>query len=386
MKNKKKIFVIILIVAAIIMSLIFLYAGHFLLFKNKPEVTENTRQSKSLPTEQPAPVKYIHLSETIKGSKQEIFIIEADVSHPDIKILPVLSSDLIYGFENLSSMVARKHAFAGINGGFFTKFGLPSGMVAIDGVLATASKGKYPVFTVSRGKASLKEIKSKLWLKSKTDRLEIDNINKPALKGETVAYTPIYGSINRAKEENLTIKIKNGIITGIDYFKEESEIPKDGMLVSLFGSQYSQAGSLPFKTGDAVELLHEPRLAQDTQAYECGTWIVKEGSVVIGDKDEWVGVLTNQDPRTAVGIKDDGTVVFVVVDGRQPGYSKGMTGRELGEFLADYGVVNAAMLDGGASSEMIFNGTIVNKPSFKGQERPLAGGLLVIDNSAFTTK
>ncbi|NJD01785.1 MAG: phosphodiester glycosidase family protein, partial [Ruminiclostridium sp.] len=244
--------------------------------------------------------------------------------------------------------------------------------------LETASKGKYPVFIVSGGKASLKEIKSKLWLKGKSGRLEIDNINKPALKGETVVYTPIYGSVNRAKEENLTIEIKNKIITGIDYFKGDSEIPEDGMLVSLFGSQYLKAGSLPFDTGDTVELIHEPQLAPGTQAYECGSWIVKGGNVVIGSRDEWVGVLTNQDPRTAIGIKGDGTVVLIVVDGRQPGYSSGMTGKALGEFLTGYGVVDAAMLDGGASSEMIFNGAIVNKPSFKGQERPLAGGLLII--------
>lgn len=382
MKNKSKVITVILIAVVTIMSLIFLYKGHFLLYENKPETAESTGQKESKQAERQEPVKYIHLSETIKGGKQEIHIIEADVSNPGVKILPVLSSDLIYGFEYLSAMAARKNAYAAINGGFFTQFGLPSGMVVIDGMLATASSGKYPVFTVSGGKASLSEIKSRLWLKSKTGKLEIDNINKPALKGQAVAYTPIYGSINRAEKENLTIKIKNSVIAAIDNCKAESEIPKDGMLVSLFGSQFSKPGDLPFKTGDAVELIHEPKLARDTQAYECGSWIIKDGSIVIGNKDEWIGVLTNQDPRTAIGIKSDGTVVLAVVDGRQPGYSRGMTGRELGEFLAGYGVVNAAMLDGGASSEMILKGAVVNRPSFKGQERPLAGGLLIIDNLA----
>ena len=380
MKNKKNL-IIILIAVVIIMSLIFLYAGHFLLSKNKPEAIESKGQSESTPAKRLEPVKYVHLSETINGSKQEIFIIEVDISHPDIKILPVLSSDLIYGFENLSSMAARYNAYAGVNGGFFTQFGLPSGMMVIDGKLATASKGKYPVFIISGGKAALTEIKSKLYLKGRSGSLEIDNINMPAMKDETVAYTPTYGTFNRAKEENLTIIVENGVITGIDYNKEESKIPKDSILVSLFGSKALKPDSLPFKTGDAVEFIHEPLLAPDTQAYECGSWIVKEGSVVIGSKDEWVGVLTNQDPRTAVGIKADGTVVLVVVDGRQPGYSSGMTGKQLGEFLADYGVVNAAMLDGGASSEMIFNGVMVSRPSFKGQERPLAGGLLIIDRA-----
>ncbi len=381
MINKGRTAAIYVILAVIIMSLLFLYAGHFLFSENKPDAVESTSSDSDKPAPaEPPPVEYIHLSETINGNRQEIHILEADVSHPDIMISPVLSQDLIYGFENLSDMAARKHAYAAVNGGFFTQFGLPSGMVVIDGSLVTVSKGKFPVFVVSGGKAALKEIESKLWLEGQSGKLEIHQLNRPAREGEAVAYTPIYGTMNRAEAENITITIKKGVITDIDIFTDAVEIPQDGMLVSLFGSGYSKTDDLPFKTGDAVKLVHEPQMAPDTQAYECGSWILKDGSVVIGDKDEWVGVLTNQDPRTAVGIKRNGNVVFIVVDGRQPGYSSGMTGRELGGFLADYGVVNAAMLDGGASSEMILNGVIVNKPSFKGEERPLAGGLLIIRN------
>jgi exopolysaccharide biosynthesis protein len=69
--------------------------------------------------------------------------------------------------------------------------------------------------------------------------------------------------------------------------------------------------------------------------------------------------------------------VLLTADGRQPGYSAGLTGRELGELLLELGISNAAMLDGGASTEMIVDGKIVNRPSFKGQERPLGGALIV---------
>jgi len=40
--------------------------------------------------------------------------------------------------------------------------------------------------------------------------------------------------------------------------------------------------------------------------------------VVAVDRDDWVGLLTNRDPRTAIGVKHDGKVVLVTVDGRQP--------------------------------------------------------------------
>jgi exopolysaccharide biosynthesis protein len=87
--------------------------------------------------------------------------------------------------------------------------------------------------------------------------------------------------------------------------------------------------------------------------------------------------MTNHDPRTIVGIKNDGNVVFITIDGRQPGFSIGMTGKELGAFILSYGINNAAMLDGGASTEMIVQGKIVNRLSAGGQERPVGGGIVV---------
>ena len=135
--------------------------------------------------------------------------------------------------------------------------------------------------------------------------------------------------------------------------------------------------TIPFTIGEKVRFEYKPYLGTDGQAYECGSWIVRDGEIVIGDKDPWVGVLTNRDPRTAIGIKESGEVVLITVDGRQPGYSYGFTAQELGEFLVEYGVKDAAMLDGGASTEMIIKGKLVNKPSFRASERPLAGGIII---------
>ena len=87
--------------------------------------------------------------------------------------------------------------------------------------------------------------------------------------------------------------------------------------------------------------------------------------------------MTNRDPRTAVGIKNETTVVLITVDGRQPERSAGMTGEELARYLLQNGVKDAAMLDGGASTEMIVGGEIVNRPSFNGKERPVGGALAV---------
>lgn len=65
-------------------------------------------------------------------------------------------------------------------------------------------------------------------------------------------------------------------------------------------------------------------------------------------------------PRTAIGQRADGAVLLLVVDGRQA-TSLGATYKDLIEIMLDYDAVNAANLDGGNSSGMYYNGSIVNK-------------------------
>jgi hypothetical protein len=330
-----------------------------------------------LPEEEEIPaVVYRHLDTEIGGYIQKIHILEFNAGDKRVKLKPVLSFDRIFGYELLSEMASRHDTYAAVNGGFFYEYGYPSGMVIIDGELITASSGKYPVLIVSNGKAELKEINTEIRLKSSEASVKVDGINNTGSQGDLIVYTPVYGLDNRAKEENITAIIEDGIVKDIGRFKGAVDIPKDGMLATIYGKDASEEG-FGFGIGDRVELTYEPFFGKDAQAYECGSWIVRNGEIVIGDKDAWIGVLTNRDPRTVAAIKDDNTVVLLTVDGRQPGYSTGMTGKELGRFLLSQDIKDAAMLDGGASTEMIVNGRIVNRPSFKGQERPLAGGIIL---------
>ena len=61
--------------------------------------------------------------------------------------------------------------------------------------------------------------------------------------------------------------------------------------------------------------------------------------------------------------------VFVVVDGRSSGYSRGVTMTEFADIFTDLGAQVAYNLDGGGSSTMVFNGALVNNPLGKGTER-----------------
>ena len=112
-------------------------------------------------------------------------------------------------------------------------------------------------------------------------------------------------------------------------------------------------------------------------------WLIKNGVNQYPTEDH---ALSNRAPRTSIGIKEDGTLVLFVVDGRQEPVSTGMTMNELAEAMEAAGCVNAVNCDGGGSSTFLSERegtgqlTVKNSPS-DGVERPTLGGLLVISNA-----
>lgn len=84
-------------------------------------------------------------------------------------------------------------------------------------------------------------------------------------------------------------------------------------------------------------------------------------------------------PRTAVGFDAaKGRLWILVVDGRQPGYSDGMTLPELVGLFEALGVTEAVNLDGGGSTVMVLKGATVSRPSDAEGERPVVNALGVI--------
>ncbi|NMB69213.1 MAG: SH3 domain-containing protein [Chloroflexi bacterium] len=72
---------------------------------------------------------------------------------------------------------------------------------------------------------------------------------------------------------------------------------------------------------------------------------------------------TTRAPRTAIA-HDDYFIYLIVVDGRQPDFSIGMTFQELADFIRyNLAVQDAVAQDGGGSSTMVVNGNVVNRPS-----------------------
>ena len=92
-----------------------------------------------------------------------------------------------------------------------------------------------------------------------------------------------------------------------------------------------------------------------------GPALVENGKVTVGENEE-VAKAMSSNPRTAIGIKADGTYLFVTADGRTE-ESEGLSLYELADFMKELGAVTAYNLDGGGSSTMVFNGSVVNNPT-----------------------
>ena len=107
-------------------------------------------------------------------------------------------------------------------------------------------------------------------------------------------------------------------------------------------------------------------------AVEFGPFIIVNGNKQIKNANSG-GI----QPRMAIGQKKDGTMLFVCIDGRQPGYSIGTTLLELQNIFEKYGAYNAANLDGGSSATMYCNGKVVNKTSTPMGERYLPNAFIV---------
>jgi len=100
--------------------------------------------------------------------------------------------------------------------------------------------------------------------------------------------------------------------------------------------------------------------------------LIVEGKSVISGDGGW-GIA----PRTGIGQMADGTVIFVVIDGRKPSWSIGATLSDLTKVFVNYHAVNAVNLDGGSSSEMFYQGKVINKLLDNSVERNIPTAFVV---------
>jgi exopolysaccharide biosynthesis protein len=102
---------------------------------------------------------------------------------------------------------------------------------------------------------------------------------------------------------------------------------------------------------------------------------IVNGKGLIKNESEGWGIA----PRTCMAQKKDGTIMFIVIDGRQPGYSIGGTLYDVQKILLEKGAITAANLDGGSSSVLVKDDKLLNHPSSHYGMRYLPTAFLVFD-------
>ena len=162
--------------------------------------------------------------------------------------------------------------------------------------------------------------------------------------------------------------IRNGTVYRDDPVRDAMALFGDGTMQSYNEKEISSSELLA--EGAINTLSFGPILIQDGQ-------IVSDFSSVKIDTNFGNRSIQNANPRTAVGMIAPNHYVFVVVDGRNEGYSRGMTLTELADLMQDLGATEAYNLDGGGSSTMYFMGRVVNNPQGKNQERGVSDILYI---------
>ena len=121
-------------------------------------------------------------------------------------------------------------------------------------------------------------------------------------------------------------------------------------------------GSMATFTADQLDM-EKIKSEGAYQVWTFGPMLLDQGQPMT----QFNSTITGANPRTAVGYFEPGHYCFVVVDGRQPGYSNGYTMQELSQLLYNLGCSVAFNLDGGQSTEMAFMGEVVNQPYHGGR-------------------
>ncbi|RED91791.1 phosphodiester glycosidase family protein [Marinoscillum furvescens] len=106
--------------------------------------------------------------------------------------------------------------------------------------------------------------------------------------------------------------------------------------------------------------------------------LVTNGKVNVTANAELIQVNNDKrEPRSAIGYTTANELLLVVVNGRQPELSMGITLPELAQLMVELGAVEALNLDGGGSSCLVVNGQVISHPSDKTGPRPVPSALLV---------
>ena len=325
----------------------------------------------------------------------------------------VLSNGRIAGRERVSSMGRRVGAVAGVNGTYFGSSGDPVGVLAIDGTLLSEPVDGRSALVIGPDGAAVGPIRFSGSVTINGAGRLIDGVERtrglvPACGGrggdvptsrpnavltctdasELVLLSPKYGA-RPPREGGVEAVLRNGTVAAVRA-PGSGPVPRDGLLLTGTGdaARFLRNAALPRSRADIRLNLLVGGITVDLAGLTVvggGPRILRARRVAVAARAEGFAPLRSffqsfvagRQPRTLAGVRADGALLLVTVDGRAPGWSAGMTLPEAARLMRSLGARDALNLDGGGSSTMTVLGEVVNRPSDR-VERRVSDGLFVM--------
>lgn len=319
----------------------------------------------------------------------------------------VMACDTIYGGFTVTEMIAYAESLGynvvgAVNADFGESNGVPTGMVVENGVYKSSPEGNSAIaFSDGRAFVSEKpEVELTFTNEENGYEYTTEHLNKSRTDYGAYVFSEYFSTVStRTSGDGWFVRFEvlggDELTLGGEVELIVTEINTDGGSVSigrdnliLTASDAAALGMVAesFEVGDRVTLeisCSDSRLEDADWVSGCGNILALDGEIY--DQDRWNSEVTDANPRTAIGIKSDGTVVYHVLDGRSS-LSIGATLEELAQDMLSMGCVDVVNLDGGGSSVMSLRVpgadgfTVVNDPS-DGRLRSVSSYILFVTDS-----
>lgn len=310
------------------------------------------------------------------------------------RLRPALARETVTDRETVSSMQRRRSSEAtavGVNGDFFSLAdGRPSGITMRDGVLVTPpNAGRSSLGVGLDGLLDVSRVTFRATWRGLGPRRQVSGLNKaPGTNGVSL-FTADWGRATPRVEGAVAVVLSpfppttpgtdlEAVVTRVADGGGGVAIPAGSAVLVARGSAAARIREeAPPEASVTVRLVLQPDWSTVSDAIGGGPELVRDGRPVYRPDEAFTtSQLAPRNPRSAVGQRADGRLLIVTTDGRQPGYSVGMTSFELAQAMARLGAVRAMALDSGGSATLAFDGTVLNRPS-DGRERAVANALML---------
>jgi hypothetical protein len=319
-----------------------------------------------------------------------IHVLKAERSRPDFEVHSTLAKGAAIGLGKMTEQTKALppgvgKPIAAINGDFWKDGryeGDPEGLQIMRGELISAPGERACFWIDTNGQPHATNVFSQLKVTWPNDTSTPIGLNEERTDRSVVLYTSAVGPTTRTKRGRELILEREGegdwlplragytLNARVREVRESGDSPvSSNTLVLSLGSQ-SSAPDLSTGAVLQISTTTTPDLRGVLTAVAGGPALVREGKVA----NFTAGPARH--PRTAIGWNDK-FYFFVVVDGRQPRLSLGISLQDLAAYMIKLGCEHALNLDGGGSTTFWIYGNVMNSPCY-GYERPMANALVLV--------